>query len=181
MTRFRSLVTTVFISLGLVLVLAALPISGALSQGALSRGIKAVTALDTNGVLKLEGFNNQILTISNINKKYFYTGRITNGGREAIALKIKAMPDFSLVTNKAYALSIRIGGATLDYAYGTQVAQIMTLTVQPGQALDVEASLTGNQAREVLTIYEFTATSLSGSYVIHLLDSPTTPRRMIFR
>lgn len=181
MRLLQNLATTVSIFMILILALAYLPTSGAISQGTMSRGISAITSADANGLLRLVGFDNQTLIISNVNKKYFYTGRITNDGREAITLKIKALPDFSLVTNKAYSMSIRIGGRTLDFTFSNHAAQELTFTVESGGALDVEISLTGNQAREVLTIFEFTATSASGSYQMHLLDTPATPRRMVLK
>lgn len=178
MTTLR---TWLFLVLGLVFALVALDESGALSRNNMERALQAVVASDSSAALTLVGFDNPILVISNVNKKYFDVGSITNHYRYPINLTVTITPDFARVTNKNYWLGINLGGVVREFISSVQQPAQITLTLQPSQSAAIQVALTGNQAREVFIYFGITAAGTDGVVTMVLNDSPDSPRRMTLK
>lgn len=174
----KKLISFMCLVLALTLALLSLKDSAALSQNQMFRSIGALVALDSNATLKLEGFDNQTLLISNVNKKYFHVGYITNNSKKVMNLQVTMTPDFSRITNKGYWMGINIGGTITEFVFGSPATSRINLTLSPGQILDVQAALTANQGREVIVSYSFLATAADNTFTMTLNDTTKYPRRM---
>lgn len=177
----RSRAAVIFLILGLIFASFSLMVSGAIQQAAVGRSIIANTALDTNAILKLDGFNNTAYTVSNINKKYFKVGDIVNNSNRTINLTVEMQVDFSKQTNKTYWMGIKIDAVTTEFSFGSATAKRAVIILSPGQMVSVQAALTNNQAREVGVSYNFYATDTTGDLSIQVSDTPFKLRYMTFR
>lgn len=171
----------ILILLSVISALCALPTSGALSNGNLDRATAAqIASSDATAALKLEGIHGSYLTISNVNKKYFYLGTITNNSSQPLDITLSATPDFSKLTNKNYWLGIQAGN-TIEFTSSSAATQSLQFTLAPGAAQTINGALMGNQAREVIVSFAFTATNAATGTYISVKDTDANPRRVYLK
>lgn len=173
--------TWIFLVMALVFALFALTDSGALSRNNMERSLQAAVSADSSAALTLVGFDNPTLVISNVNKKYFAVGSITNHYRYPIVLTVTITPDFSRITNKNYWLGVNIGGVVQEFIESAHQPAQISLTLQPAQVAPIQVALTGNQAREVYLYFGFSAIGSDGIVSVQIIDDPQTPRRMTLK
>lgn len=166
----------VFFLLSLVFALFSLPFSGAISEGRLERKTTADVVADSNAVLKLEGFHNQL---NNLDNKYKSIGTIKNNSNQTLRLIISIRPNFLLVSGNNYKYNIKIGNQTVQFDKKSNLIQQMTITLNPGQETNVLATLMNNNLGMVFTSFYFTAGDLTGTFLMNLNDTLRTPRQII--
>lgn len=171
--------TIILLMIGLLLAIFSLPTSGALSGTGLSRyTVARIASSDTTAALKLDGIHGTSLTISNINKKYFYLGTITNNSNQQLSITMTVTPDFSQLSTKNYWLGIQIGSGIIEFTSTSSPSQSLVFTLAPGQTETIYGALQGNQAREIILSFSFTATNTANGTYIVVKDTAANPRRV---
>lgn len=171
----RNKVAQVFFILSLVFALISMPVSGALSQGKLNRDATARVADDENALLKLKGFNDMTY---NMNGGYTSFGSITNNTNRTITLTVTITPDLKGIGNIFTRLGIKIGTEASEFRYYAAPKQV-TLTLSPGQNIDVKGYMIQNMFTAVTTEFSFTAVDNTGTFTMQLGSTSKTPRRII--
>lgn len=154
---------------------ALLPNSGAIQQGRIERGTIAQTTGDANGFLKLEGFANPTVPLSN---NYTHIAYMTNNSTQPLTVTVTITPDFTQVNNKKYLLRIKLNAAVSEFTYGSAGTLQTTMTLAPGQIVDVQGLLNNNQNKSVVVSYGFAVTDAAGTFHMQIGDTATTPRRI---
>lgn len=166
MSKLKNNIAIVFFVLGLLFALSSLANSGALSEGMLERNAKAKITDDSEGLLELKGFNNNL--IYDLDKDYEAVGSITNNSNTALDIIINIKPDYSLITNKNLWNGVKIGNETCEFSFTSQVPQEIRLRLDSKQSVNVEVAVSHNQSREIITGFEFTGLGTDGVLKIEL-------------
>ena len=171
----RKRAASLFFILSLLFALLSMPVSAAISQGRLERGAVARVAEDDKGILQLKGFSNEAY---DMNGSYSSFGSITNNTNQSIILTVTVKPEYTL--NHLFSrFGIKIGSEVCEFRFSSSSPKKITLTMKPGQRIDVQAYLIQNLFSMLTTEFEFTAKDASGTYTMQLASTSRTPRRMI--
>lgn len=175
--KLRDGIVIVLLILGVLMAVVSIPSTGAISREVLDRTAIARVTEDDSSNLYLEGFNNQSY---NINNKFSNFGKIINNTNQTLLCNIEISVDFNDISNKNCELGFRIqdqvkksinnGSSTVNYE----------IKLLPKQAYDFEALLDRNQNSLIYVSFGISAEATDGSFSIQLLDSPRSPRRVIF-
>ncbi|MFT4146153.1 MAG: hypothetical protein QM644_17010 [Mobilitalea sp.] len=166
--------TIIFIILSIVFAILSMPMSGALSTGKLERNTSLRVVGDTQGVLKLEGFQNKTI---NMNNRYTNFGTITNNTLQIMKLTIIITPEINWF-NAISTLGIKIGNEIVEFRYLASSPLQIVVTLSPGQTVNASSFLINN-VTSIKTTFQFLATDLGGTYTIKLSDSANAPRNII--
>ncbi|MDF2538612.1 MAG: hypothetical protein K0S76_1633 [Herbinix sp.] len=174
--RHKSKIAALFFILSLVFALLSLPFSGALTRGSMDRAAYAKVVEDKNGVLKLIGFDDKYYDLKNKNKSE-NVGSITNNTIQNITLSVTIAPDFTIY-HILSRFELKIGDKVSEFRFGSSSPKQVTLTLKPGQTVEVSASLSANLFGVLSTQFYFTATDNAGTYTMQLGHTQRTPRRI---
>lgn len=167
----------VFLLLGIVFALSTIPLSGAIQQTAVRRGTRADVVTDADGVLILTGFNNPIWAISSNVKKYTSIASITNNSNKSILLTVTITPTLVSVAKKFW-LGIRIDGIAREFGTGATTPADISLTLAPGQTVDVQGGLMNNKKKDIPVTFRLSAVSTDGAFRMVISDTARTPRKI---
>ncbi len=166
----------VLIIIGLLFGLIAMQDSAALSSFTMNRQTKAQVSSDNAALLKLEGFNSsQYMKLSSY---YSKVGSITNNSSQPLNLNISVAPTqvFSII--RAYQLGIKIGTSSCILRSNTS-SQQLTVSLMPGQSVDIQMNLTNSLLDFISTSFIIQASDNTRSLNLTLSDSDSTPRRIL--
>ncbi len=173
--KFINLMKPLFFVLAGLFALLSITNSGAISHVRMDREASARISADNNAIIELEGFNNDIYDLRN---HYTPFGSITNNTDRRISLTITIHPTFVDYKNKNAWFGVKIGSFVQEFNVDSSSGHI-ELILLPYETIPVEAALHPGQNTPVLSSFQFTVTDLSGTYLVHLEDTPDNPRRII--
>ncbi|MDF2541559.1 MAG: hypothetical protein K0S47_1277 [Herbinix sp.] len=172
----KKIYAPVFFILSFVFALLSMGYSGAINQGKLVRETIARVAADEDGLLKLDGLDNNIY---NVNNKDIIIGSITNHSGQKIELTVTLVTEYLWINNKNSWYRIKIGDKVSDFHYKNELEKQVTLILEPGQKVDVRGSMQNNLHAFASTSFYFTAKDTAGTYTMQFGDSIDSPRRVI--
>lgn len=161
--------------LSLIFICYSTPFSGALSQGRMERAATARVVDDEDGLLKLKGFNNKSY---DLNGSYTKFGSIVNNTNQIIILTVTIEPDYN-IQNLSTRFNVKIGNAKAKFNSSHTSQKQVSISLIPGQAIDVHASLKQNFFSSLLVKFHFEASDLAGTYTMQLGDTIDTPRHIL--
>lgn len=175
MRRFKSSILLFLLSF--VFGVISLQESSALSSGLIQREAVAFVENDSNAIIELEGFGGN--RHHDLDGNFETVGSIKNNTTQIIYVNIAISPDFLYVTNKSYKFNIKIGDIIREFKHFTESPQHISIKLDPGQKVLVEASLRYNQQALVITSFDIVARDISGGLQIQLNDTVETARRIV--
>jgi hypothetical protein len=168
----------IFMVLCVIFLLLSIPSGAALSEINMDRKIIGNASKDTEAILKLEGFNHDCYCIG---EEYTATGTITNNTYMSMNLTVTLTSFGPFEENSWYI--IKIGDEVCqfmkeaDLKTQTPSFKQMTLSLAPGEIMDVLSAMSAN-VNDILEIeIGITAADRAGTFVLELNHTPVTPRK----
>lgn len=171
---FRKRAAAVFFVLSLSFAVFSMPFGAAISQVRLERNAAARVADDEKGVLQLKGFQNKSY---DMNGSYSKFGSINNNSNQILLLTVTVNPEFTL-NNLHSRFGVKIGSQTCEFRLGSSSPRQITLMLQPGQVMEVQAYFKQNLFSSLTIEFEFAAKDSSGTFSMQLVSTSRSPRRI---
>ncbi len=170
----RKKIAVILITVGLLIGLLPMTLSGALKSSSLNRSVGGgltLNDLPRNVTLSASGFNNPSF---NLNKNYTTVGSIVNNSNQPVKLKVGASATYTQGGNNKWQIDIMVGSQpALVYSNNsTSLKWTAEFIVNPGVSVPVQAAYIVSAGGQALFTYSMVATSLDGSLTYTLTDNP---------
>ena len=169
-------ITSLLLFISIFFAYLAIQDSAAISSLSLRRNTSALVSNDQNGVLKLEGFANPQYT--KLGTSYTKVGSITNQSNQPLNINVIMTPNQVFGVIRAYSLGVRIGSQTCVIRSNT-ISQKLSISLMPGQSMDVQMNLTNSLLDFIVTSFSFEASDNTKTYQVYITDTSSTPRRIL--
>lgn len=165
-----------FLIISLIFGLIAMPNSAAVTINSMKRETKALISSDSNGMLRLEGFNSS--QYMKLNSNYSKVGSITNNSNQTININVVMTPTQVFGVIGAYQLGVKIGTSSCVIRRNT-TSQQLAVSLMPGQTIDVMMYMTNSLLDYISTSFTINASDNTKTYHLSLPDTSATPRRIL--